>query len=314
MVRSAIGCNRLDLNVKFEYKINRPQDTRSLWEQFDSDVEPWRRGRAVLIMVGAFYFLLQAAVFFAAVKDGNIEAVLVFGSACAVFWLLFYFIWIGVQWIRWLAGAWCGLNGFTLLIWALIYTDGLFASVGSINLIIAAYLCLSPSVYFFGKHQREQRNWLHSLAIGVVFVLLFATFVTGSVGLFVYHARISADAVEFANQAAERIYTDQDREWMFAHFSPDEISAVNADALNGFFRDNVGRIGPVLQISTPTGQVRLIYHFPAEFISHAQLSAEGKSGHGPVRIHFWISDVGGGWTIDRTWSEPTYTEKPPDYR
>lgn len=291
-----------------------PQDTRSLWEQLDSEVEPWRRGRLVLVSVGAFYFLLQATVFIAAAKDGNIEAVLVFGSVCAVFWMLFYFIWIGVQWIRWLAGAWCGINGFILLIWALTDGNGLFATIGTINLIIGAYLCFSPSVYFFAKHQQEKRSWLHSIAVGIVFVLLFLTFAIGSVGLFGYHNWLYADAIQFADQAAEHIYTEQDRDWMFAHFSPDQIAAMSREDLNAFFRDSVGRVGPVLQISTPTGPLRLTYHFPAVFISNAQLTAEGKSSYGPVLLHFWISDMGNGWTIDRTWSEPTYTEKPPDYR
>lgn len=291
-----------------------PQDTRSLWEQLDSEVEPWRRGRMVLIIIGTFYFLLQVSVFIATVKDGNIEGVLVFGSACAVFWLLFYFIWIGVQWVRWVAGAWSGINGFIFLIWALTDSNGLFAAVGSINLIIGAYLCLSPSVYFFAKHQQEKRNWLHSLAVGVVFVLLFITFVIGSVGLFVYHGRLYDDAVQFADQAAEHIYTDQDREWMFAHFSPDEIAAVSPEGLNAFFRDNAGRVGPVLQISTPSGPMQLVYHFPAEFTSSAQLIAEGKSSYGPVRIYFSISDRGDGWKIDRTWWERAYTESPPDYK
>ena len=291
-----------------------PPDTRSLWEQYDSEVEPWRRGRTVLGSIGTFYFLLQAAAFIAAVKAGNIEAVVVFSSVCAVFWLLFYFIWIGVQWIRWLAGAWCGLNGFIFLIWALTDSNGLFATIGSINLIIGAYLCFSSSVYFFAKHQQEQRSWLHSLAVGSVFVLLLLTFIAGSVGLFIYHGQLYADAVQFTDQAAEHIYTDQDPDWMFAHFSRDEISAVSPESLRAFFRDNVGRVGPVLQISTPTGPVWFTYHFPAQFVGWARMSAEGKSAFGPVRIHFDICDPGNGWRIDKTWSERTYTEKPPDYR
>ena len=43
-----------------------PQDTRSLWEQFDSEVEPWRRGRAVMATIGAFYFLIPAVLCVAA--------------------------------------------------------------------------------------------------------------------------------------------------------------------------------------------------------------------------------------------------------
>jgi hypothetical protein len=169
-------------------------------------------------------------------------------------------------------------------------------------------------VYFFAKHQQEKRNWLHSLAVGSVFVLLFLTFILGSVGLFVYHAQLYADAVQFADQAAEHIYTEQDPDWMFAHFSPDEIAAVSPDGLRAFFRDNVGRVGPVLEISRPTGSVWFIYHFPAQFAAWAQLSAEGKNSIGPVRVYFDISDPGDGWRIDKTWSERGYTEKPPDYR
>lgn len=291
-----------------------PPDTRSLWEQYDSEVEPWRRGRMVLGSIGTFYFLLQAAVFIAAVKQGNIEAIVLFGAVCAIFWLFFYFIWIGVQWVRWLAGAWCGLNGFTLLIWAVTDRNGLFAVFGPINLIVGAYLCLSPSVYFFSKRQQERRNWLHSLAVGSVFVLLFLTFIAGSVGLFLYHAQLYADAVQFADQAGVHIYTDQDPDWMFAHFSPDQIETVSPEGRRAFFRDNVGRGGPVLQISRPIGSVWFTYHFPAEFVGWARLTAEGKSAFGPVRIYFNITNSGDGWTIDKTWSERTYTEKPPNYR
>jgi len=289
-------------------------DTRSLWEQFDSEVEPWRRGRAALASIGAFYVLLQGAVVYASGQVGNLEVLMGFAATCAVFWLLFYLVWIGVNWIRWVAGAVLGLIGFCWLIWALRDGDMFLATAGAINLLIATYFCLSPSVYFFARHQRENRSWLYSGLVVAVFVLLSFTFLIGTVGLVVYRARMQQAAVEFTQEAAEHIYTDGDREWMFAHFAPAEIAAVKPEGLNAFFRDNVTRVAPVLQISTPTGPVWLIYHFPAEFIWKAQLAAEGKSGHGPVLIHFWITDLGDGWKIDRAWWERTYSEKPPDYR
>ena len=101
---------------------------------------------------------------------------------------------------------------------------------------------------------------------------------------------------------------------MFAHFAPDEMATVSPEGRRAFFRDNVGRVGPVLQISRPTGFVSFSYHFPTQSVAWAQLSAEGKSSFGPVRIYFEISDPGDGWRIDKTWSERLYTEKPPDYR
>ena len=101
---------------------------------------------------------------------------------------------------------------------------------------------------------------------------------------------------------------------MFAHLSPMDLAASTPESLNAFFVQNVGRLGPVLQISTPTASVRVIYHFPTQFISRAQVAAEGESSVGPVRVHFWIADYGNGWQIDRTWWERTYTEKLPSYK
>ena len=289
-------------------------ETRSLWEQFDSEVEPWRRGRMVLVTIGLFYVLLQGFSIYQNLKLGNLEGLMGFAAFCAVFWLQFYLIWIGVNWVRWLAGAWQGLSGFSFLIWALRDGDMVLATAGATNLLIATYFCLSPSIYFFAKRQRENRSWLHSGMVVAVFVLLSFSCFIGAVGLVLYRAHVQQAAIEFTQEAAEHIYTDQDREWMFAHFSPVEIGATSPEDLNAFFRQNVGRVAPVLQISTPTGPVWLIYHFPAEFVWKAQLATEGNSGYGPVRIHFWISDVGDGWRIDRAWWEPAYTEKPPDYR
>ena len=292
-----------------------PPETRSLWEQLDSDVEPWRRGRTALIAIGAFYLLLQGWSVYQNLSLENPEAVLGFAIFCTVFWLQFYLIWIGVNWVRWLAGAWLGLSGFSFLIWALRDGDMLLAAAGAINCIIAAYFCISSSVYFFAKRQRENRSWLHSGMVVAVFVLLSFTFFVASVALFAYHARAQATAIEFTQEADVHIYSDQDREWMFANLPPDVLAASTPKSLNAFFDQNVGRVGPVLQISTPTAEsVRLVYHFPRQFSFRAQLAADGKSSYGPVRIHFWIADDGRGWEIDRTWWERTYTESPPSYK
>ncbi len=309
-----MAADALDSTGRFDYKIDMPPETRSLWEQLDSEVEPWRRGRMVLISIGIFYLLLQSFSVYQNVKFGNLEAVIGFAAFCAVFWLQFYFIWIGVNWIRWLAGAWLGLSGFCFLIWALRDGDLLLGAAGATNLLIATYFCLSSSVYFFARQQRENRSWLHSGMVVAALVLVSFTFFMGAVGLFAYRAHAQAAAIEFTQEAAEHIYGEQDRDWMFAHLSPVDVAASTPESLNAFFVQNVGRLGPVLQISTPTASVRVIYHFPTQFISRAQLAAEGKSSFGPVRVHFWIADYGNGWQIDRTWWERTYTEKPPSYK
>jgi hypothetical protein len=291
-----------------------PPETRSLWEQYDSLVEPWRRGRAALISIAAFYLLLQGATIYFNLTNENFEGLLPFATSCAVFWLFFYLIWIGVNWIRWLCGAWLGLSGFCFLIWGLRDEDWVLNVLGLINLLIATYYCLSPSVYFFAQRQREHRSWLHSGIVVGVFALISFTLFFGALGLFAYKMHAQADAIDFVDQAAQHIYAEQDREWLFAHLPPGDLAASTPQSLNAFFSQNVGRLGPVLQLSAPTGSVRMIYHFPRQFAFTAQLAVDGKSSYGPVRIHFWIADQGDGCRIDRTWWERTYTETPPSYK
>src|ERR1700731_824030 len=94
-----------------------PPETRSLWEQLDSEVEPWRRGRMVLIVIGLLHFAFQALLFAAGIVLGDTEGLVKLATVSVLFWLQFYFIWIGVSWVRWMAGAWAGAVGFVYLIW-----------------------------------------------------------------------------------------------------------------------------------------------------------------------------------------------------
>ena len=68
------------------------EDTRSLWEQYDSEIEPWRRGRVFLIWFGALTAisdLFACAVF---ILSGQIETLFIFAAIRTVFWVQFYFI------------------------------------------------------------------------------------------------------------------------------------------------------------------------------------------------------------------------------
>jgi len=287
-----------------------PPETRSLWEQFDSEVEPWRRGRAALLVMGAFYLLLQGAGVYQTLRLGNFEGLLGSAAFCAVFWLLFYLIWIGVNWIRWLAGAWLGLTGFCLLIWALRDGDMVLSAAGAVNLLIATYFCLSPSVYFFAKRQRENRSWLHSGMVVAAFVLLSFTFFIGTVGLVVYRAHVQQEAIEFAQEAAEHIYGDDDRDWLLRHLtaqakaSDDQRSAINV------FNDAIQFMGPVTQISAPSGEARVFYHPLLTFASEAHMVADGMSAYGHARLYFLLIDSGHGWQVQSTWWEHPGTPMP----
>src|SRR6266478_4780970 len=146
-----------------------------LWREVVGDTEPWRRGRLFLILLAALTFCLQVLTFGHDILVGDIERVFGQGIVALVFWLQFYFIWIGVHWVRWLNGAWTALAGFALLIWGLRDGVALAIIIGLYSLGVGAYLALAPSVYFFAKRQRESAHWLQSLAIAAVFLLLMGS-------------------------------------------------------------------------------------------------------------------------------------------
>jgi hypothetical protein len=117
-----------------------PDESPSLWEQFDSEVEPWRRGRGILICIAAFYIVAQSLILAACILLGNIERFLIFGVGAVFFWLLFYLVWIGVDWIRWLLGGWNLIIGFCLLIWAWRDMSGIETLSATIALS-SAHIC-----------------------------------------------------------------------------------------------------------------------------------------------------------------------------
>src|SRR5688572_19215003 len=129
----------------------KPKAPEPLWREVVGDPEPWRRGRLFLIVLAALTFVFQGLSLWALILRGDIERVLLFGIVSLVSWLCFYFIWIGVHWVRWLIGGWNALFGFALIIWA--FRDGTAFSVvlGLYHLGMGAYLALAPAVYFFAK-------------------------------------------------------------------------------------------------------------------------------------------------------------------
>jgi hypothetical protein len=194
-----------------------PEEARSLWEQYHSEVEPWRGGRLILVTIGLCFLVSHGVVAAAQIMLGNIEQLLAFSIGCIVFWLQFYFIWIGVHWVRWLAGAWAGVNGFCWLIWGLGGSDALTVSFGAINLLIASYFCLSSSVYFFAKRQRETVRWREAVAVAVVCLLLLCSIGAGMIGLWAFRTQQLREAVEFAEVAAQQIYENADEDWALSH-------------------------------------------------------------------------------------------------
>src|SRR6185503_19416321 len=120
-------------------------ETRSLWEVYESETEPWKKGRTILILTGLFCLVMQALFFAATVLSGFVETAVILAGNAVLIWFLFYLIWVGVHWIRWVCGAWNMIAGFCLIIWG--WRDSLPVQeiLGVICLVIGVCFCLSSS-------------------------------------------------------------------------------------------------------------------------------------------------------------------------
>ena len=275
------------------------EDTRSLWEQYHSEVEPWRRGRAVLLLIGLFNLVVQGLDLAAHIALGNVEVLLPRVTGFLVFWLQFYLIWIGINWVRWLAAAWCGLIGFVFLIRGWVDGNSFLVVVGCINLIIGSYLGLSPSVYFFAKRQRERRNWIYSLSIGGILALIFLSFGMGSIGLSAYKAQLEAEAGRFADDAFMRIFANHDTDFLLDRITERGLAASGGrESLTKFLETATIQTGDVRDIRRATATLKLTYNFPFEFGCIGTVTAEGVGAAGPVRLRFDIIQSNQEWQIE----------------
>lgn len=277
-----------------------PEPERSLWEQFDSDVEPWRRGRLALVWIALVNLASQAFIFVLGIIAGATEYLFWLATGSILFWLQFYFIWIGVHWIRWVAGAWSGLCGFAYVIWGLRDGNELQIAFGCINIVIGVYLGLSPSVYFFAKHQQEKRNWLHSLAIAGIFLLLFFTLLLGSMGLAGYRARLETQAREFADEAFTRIFAEHDTYYFLDRMTERGLAASGGrGGATKFLVYTESNTGKVHGIKAATTQVRIKYQFPMDISAVGIAVSEAVGAHGSLQLRIEIEqDAGGGWKFN----------------
>src|SRR5438270_5112203 len=280
-----------------------PPETRSLWEQLDSEVEPWRRGRMALVLIAALNLVLQALDVAAHIIVGDIERVLIVSVLFVLFWLQFYFIWIGVHWIRWLAAALSGVTGFCFVIWAVGDSNVVFGVFGAINLVVATYLGLSPSVYFFAKRQRETVRWKEGLAVGAACFLVLCSIVAAILAVWGFRVRQMRNAAEFADVAAQHVYVDSDLDWTIAHVSQRSFQDDGSTRLKFFFDDTKQRLRSVRGISESDGIVKVRFELPIGFHWDAHVTCHAESDDGPARLHFILSKSAQDWEIERMWWE-----------
>jgi hypothetical protein len=172
---------------------------------------------------------------------------------------------------------------------------------GAINLLIAAYFCLSPSVYFFAKHQRETVRWKEAAAIALVCFLLLCSVGAALAGLWAFRNEELRDAIDFAEMAAEEIYVTADQNWTVSHVTQRSLQRDGPMRLGYFFQSTRQRLRSVQQISNSRGWIRLRLHFPWQFEWDAYVVCHAESEDGPAELHFILWKSEANWQIEHMW-------------
>lgn len=269
-----------------------------LWREVVGDTEPWRRGRLFLIILAILSFCVQGLSLWGLVLNGDIQRVFVLGISALVFWLLYYFIWIGVHWVRWLTGSWNALVGFALIIWGVRDGVGLNIGVGLYCFAAGAYLALAPSVYFFAMRQRETRRWVESLVVASVFILLLGSLGTGVFALWGYKAHLEREAHRFADDAFKKIFTEHDTHFFLDHVTDHLLrTSGGRPQLSRFMQDAHIRAGEVRDIKPAVGRLKFWYLFPSHLGTEGVMIAEGTGDHGRIRLEMIVGEADGDWKI-----------------
>jgi hypothetical protein len=273
-----------------------------LWKEVVGDTEPWRRGRKFLVLYASINLINQGLVLGDLIVRGFLDPLIFSGAVAALFWLQFYFIWIGVTWIRWVHAGLVILVGFALTIWGIRDGVYLWTGVGLFNFVLGAYLGLAPAVFFFGKHQQERRSWAEVLVVGLVFVLVLASFAAGIVGLAGYRAARLADAREFADRAFRHIYAEHDTQFLTEHATARLMNeGGGVPGLSRFLQDATMRAGDVHDIHPGVPVLRSWHRFPLNLGFYGEVTAEGVGDRGGIQLAMRIGEDGHGWQIDAVW-------------
>ncbi len=222
---------------------------------------------------------------------------LIFNAAMiALFWLQFYFIWIGVSWVRWMQAGLGGLAGFALISWGLRDGMVLWVALGIVSFALAAYLGLAPSVYFFARHQRERRRWTDVLAVVAVFLLLLVSLGAGIAGLRGYRTSRMTEAQKFADHAFRHIFTEHDTQFLLTHTTTRLMKeGGGVGGLTKFLQVTTMRAGDVYEIKPASTTLQRWYKFPFGVGTYGDATSEGIGERGPVKLWMRIGEDGPDW-------------------
>lgn len=270
-----------------------------LWQVVVGDKEPWRKGR--LFLVG-FAILSVASDLFVGghlILSGLITIFFAYAALRLLFWLQFYFVWIGVHWVRWLQGGLSVLYGFCSFIWSFERQSGVMFVAGVFFMATGLFLGLAPPVYHFAVRQRENRNWRESIMVGVVFLLLLVSLSSGILGLSRYERYYRDQAHHFADTAFESIFIRHDTSFLLEHASARALAEPGArNRLVFFVADAARRTGALHDLKPAQGIMLLHYQFPLSFFGVGEMRADGSGPPGHIVLQLRLNGEPGDWRID----------------
>lgn len=257
----------------------------------------------MLIGIGLFQMLAQVYTLMIMAFTVGVEQIAVFAVGCVLFWLFFYFVWIGINWMRWLWGAWDLIAGFCLLMWGWSNSNSIEIAVGSIIFIVGFILCFSPSIYFFAQHQREHVRWLEAVLTAGVCLLLVASIGTALLSFIALREDWRKDATSFAMEANHRIYQDRDFDWVQARVNDVTSRRQGPERLQNFFRENRERLGAVSAFEEPRSRIIIRVLWPLDLAGTVWVDSRANTSFGPVETHEIVEGRRGDWHLDHMWWE-----------
>jgi hypothetical protein len=272
----------------------RTEDNEPLWREVVGNTEPWKRGRLALVLFGVFtagqQFLTAATI----VAGGNIELLLPAAIFSILQWLQFYLIWIGVQWIRYLAGGLMAFGGLAQFFTGCSRSSGLYIVLGLFALGAGCYIALAPAVHFFARRQQERRSVLWAFITAGCFGIALALVFVAVLIFAVLKASWVNDCRGFAREAFDQIFVEHDGAFLAQH-STASTKDMSADE---FVRLINEQLGAVENIEPAVVNVRSRLAWPALHIE-GSAAWRGKFAHAPpVTIRMQISGTSGDWRIE----------------
>jgi hypothetical protein len=270
-----------------------------LWWSVVGEREPWRRGRVFLVIIGVLTGMMQLFTIAILILGGFIEQLFLIATVVAASWLGFYFVWIGVHWVRWLLGTWWALTGFAFCVWSLEAQSGALFINGLYLLGAGCYVALAPSVYFFAIRQRETHDWKMTVLVAASFGLLIASLATAVYGLGIYRTQMQSEARDFVDAAFSRVFAQHDTYFLLDHLTARNLAPpFGRGYWTKFLQVTTIRAGDVRGMQPASGSVRLRYLFPATLYVDGVMATEGICDRGRITMEMRMGGLPGNWQIE----------------